>query len=531
MGTAIIWVTELFESIGLEKPIYYTKSYTSCDDSLDIEEPTMPFSEHDTLFNVLVLKFEDISENNNAKCLGRLIAERLKYIQSTKGLRINVKYASDIESPEDKKQARDLQIEYQADLLIYGFANVTGSCTDAEMCFRYSLSDTIANVLIPDSTVRTDRKMNLFKVNSFESILTGDLKVDDQSFEAWIEPYIALKDNELAKAIKLIESYFGDTLALHNEAREEIYRLSGILYTELLNDNQKAADYFSKAIERKPKMASAYYSRGIVLAEMEKYGEAFRDFSTAIRINPEYAEAYVNRGIISSLGNKFDEARKDFDAAIRINNNHELAYFNRGVTHYKQNDRAAALKDISKAISLDPYFMEAYAGRGALYCEDNNMTKAFEDIDLASMMNPHNVTVKKLMEDNGLNRFRYVDKKYKMGQTWKSNNKAGMPSYTLTILRTDSIQGYGVIIHVSLSNIDFGEADAPFEEVGYMPFAKEAIDNSQIELVGNISKLPAFEEGYVDWRVTVNKQQGGVFTISVEDLLIALKQQEFSQAQ
>src|SRR5436190_1431713 len=71
------------------------------------------------------------------------------------------------------------------------------------------------------------------------------------------------------------------------------YLKRGIAYQE---DKKylPALDDFNKAIELDPKLAEAYYHRGMVQLEKEK---AIADYSKAIELKPDYAEAYFQRGL------------------------------------------------------------------------------------------------------------------------------------------------------------------------------------------------------------------------------------------
>ncbi|HEC56454.1 MAG TPA: tetratricopeptide repeat protein [Candidatus Syntrophoarchaeum butanivorans] len=98
--------------------------------------------------------------------------------------------------------------------------------------------------------------------------------------------------------------------------------------------------------------AKAYYNRGLVYAEQEKYDEAIKDFDKAIELNPDDAEAYHNRGIAYTKLGEYDEAIKDFDKAIELNPDDAEAYHNRGNAYARLGEYERAREDMLHAGNL-----------------------------------------------------------------------------------------------------------------------------------------------------------------------------------
>ena len=55
------------------------------------------------------------------------------------------------------------------------------------------------------------------------------------------------------------------------------------------------------------------------------------------------------------------------------------------------------------------------------------------------------------------------------------------------------------------------------ETISHMPFAEPAIEKSVTTLAAANVPLPAFEEGYREWRRAFDAGKGGIFTISVAE--------------
>ena len=68
------------------------------------------------------------------------------------------------------------------------------------------------------------------------------------------------------------------------------------------NNNTKAIEFFTKAIELNKYFAEAYCARGSIYGfDLQDYSKSILDYNIAIEINPEYAFAYNDRGCVSIM--------------------------------------------------------------------------------------------------------------------------------------------------------------------------------------------------------------------------------------
>ncbi len=65
---------------------------------------------------------------------------------------------------------------------------------------------------------------------------------------------------------------------------------------------------YTQAIQINPNYAGAYYNRGSIYYNQEKWDLAIADFNKAIDINPNLAQAYNNRGNVYDNQKKWDLA-------------------------------------------------------------------------------------------------------------------------------------------------------------------------------------------------------------------------------
>src|SRR5262249_54834255 len=94
------------------------------------------------------------------------------------------------------------------------------------------------------------------------------------------------------------------------------------------------------------------------------------------------------------------------------------------------------------------------------------------------------------------------DQKFHVGDVWEYLTRPGEERSRLTILRVDRSSELGIIVHVGVDNIKLANCLGGPEpdSVPHMPFAKKALDASVTKRVASNQSLPAFEDGFENWR-------------------------------
>ena len=136
---------------------------------------------------------------------------------------------------------------------------------------------------------------------------------------------------------------------VHQNAYEEAY--VGLTYG-LGEDDEKAIEHYSKAIELNPQLAGAYYNRGVAYARMDDDNRAIQDYNRAIELNAGFTDAYINRGAMYWHQGNHSRAIEDFNKAIELDSSETLAYFNRGLSMLSTEEWGKAALDLSHAESL-----------------------------------------------------------------------------------------------------------------------------------------------------------------------------------
>lgn len=102
------------------------------------------------------------------------------------------------------------------------------------------------------------------------------------------------------------------------------------------------------------------------------------------------------------------------------------------------------------------------------------------------------------------------------GQVWTFRLDAREPPATLTVLKVETLENLGDVVHISVSAV---RVPAGITRIGHLPMSRAALDNSVIQLV-RTDESPIELGGYDAWK----KAKGGVFKTSVGDAMSFVRQ-------
>jgi hypothetical protein len=110
-----------------------------------------------------------------------------------------------------------------------------------------------------------------------------------------------------------------------------------------------------------------------------------------------------------------------------------------------------------------------------------------------------------------------LDEKFKAGDEWEYRTRKGEEKSTLTILKVENSPELGVIVHVAVNKIKLANCyggPSP-DSVPHMPFARRALDESVTKKIASDRPLPAYEDGYSEWKEAYSKKEAGIYVIPV----------------
>jgi len=134
-----------------------------------------------------------------------------------------------------------------------------------------------------------------------------------------------------------------------------------------------------------------------VLADRGRYNLAFNslndaiaDCDRAIELKPDLAEAYFTRGLSYFYLGKYDEALDSYDQALKIDPRMVNAYNSRGHTHFTRREWDLAVPEYKRAIEVDPNYAPAHQNLATTYVELGQYQLAIEEYDRALALEPEN---------------------------------------------------------------------------------------------------------------------------------------------
>jgi len=148
--------------------------------------------------------------------------------------------------------------------------------------------------------------------------------------------------------------------------------------------------YFTKAIAFNPDYAYAYYSRGNVYYNQQKWDLALADYNKAIAIaigiNSDLADSYIGCDNFYYDQKKKDLALADYNKIIDFNPDLADPYIGCGNVYYNQQKWDLALSAYTKAITIDPDYAQTYYSRGLVYHQLGNINKARKNLLRAAQL-------------------------------------------------------------------------------------------------------------------------------------------------
>ena len=82
--------------------------------------------------------------------------------------------------------------------------------------------------------------------------------------------------------------------------------------------HRRAIEDYDQAPRLDPKLALAYYNRGVAYINLNQHQRAIQDLNEAIRLYPEDAQAYANRAISNAYLGKDTGAKHDTERSVAL---------------------------------------------------------------------------------------------------------------------------------------------------------------------------------------------------------------------
>ena len=117
-------------------------------------------------------------------------------------------------------------------------------------------------------------------------------------------------------------------------------------------DNEKAIEFYWKAISAGECVADAYCNLGILESGKENYVKAIDCFANCLKYDPRHFEAHYNLANVYSEMGDLALAKLHYELAIEIEPEFESAYYNLGLVMAMQKDFKGAISMLSRYRNL-----------------------------------------------------------------------------------------------------------------------------------------------------------------------------------
>lgn len=230
-------------------------------------------------------------------------------------------------------------------------------------------------------SILTEAKLKFPNNNNIVKIL-NDVK-EDATAEVVSQAYDAYNSKDYSKALELYSSVQPATTDT----------LLGIASAyQGLNQNDKAIEFYQKALQSSPNNSDIAYSIGALYANSENYTEAKKYFQKALQLNSSNTnakEALLDMNEVISQNNvqdavklfeeqKYNEALSLLNQSIVDNPKNADAYYYRASVYDAQNKPQLAINDYKKSLQFNNNQDVTYYLIAVDYDNLNNFTSALE---------------------------------------------------------------------------------------------------------------------------------------------------------
>ena len=352
----------------------FKKSYTQADISKITETKQRSlFQKSDSIFNILILPFEDRIGNIDVNCIGYSIYTHLDNVKTNKRLPINPTYFDSTNAPRTLEEAESFQKYHNSDLVIFGLAqNVEPQCNGAEVCFRYSLREKIRNSIIPQNNYNLD-----FVSTTPFAIQEGNLSLELNYITFWISALALRKFGDNKSAIQSLNQ-LEETTSLTNE---DILELKFKCYTSL-SDTVNLKKTTEKRLKFDQKNSTAYLDLGWVYANSIKdIKRGIKYYTLGLEIDSLNSQLYYVRGDAKKMSGDIDEAILDYNTGLKLSPFHNHMLDSRANAFMIQKKYRSAIHDLERSIRISPKNLMNTSNLGDCYLGLGQPEKAIEYYD------------------------------------------------------------------------------------------------------------------------------------------------------
>jgi tetratricopeptide (TPR) repeat protein len=161
-----------------------------------------------------------------------------------------------------------------------------------------------------------------------------------------------------------------------------IFNSRGMAYLGL-NEQDRAIDDFSNALELDENNQEAALNRGGVFLNRKQYGRARDDFNMVLKLNPRSVAAYAGRSRAFQEAGDHDKAIADLTKLLEIEPRNVGALYSMGVSYKAKQQDEKALETFDNALKIDSNYAAASYQKAGIYARTKKIDSACVWLDIA----------------------------------------------------------------------------------------------------------------------------------------------------
>jgi hypothetical protein len=243
---------------------------------------------------------------------------------------------------------KDLNIKYYLTSSTIGVNKTNGTPTPLASCTRFkvffpAIKNKLKNIdIVYGYTSRGWQFMNINLDEYREKISVNA----DSYFRDYA--YVSMQEGDLEYSASVFSNI------LENNPDDELALNAMGIISYVLDNNNDAQYYFSKAIESNPSSTTGLLNRVQLYRNHQEYSKALNDLNRVIAIDPAQPDNYLTRAYLYADIKEWRKAIQDMDEVIKSEDfkRDAYAYMYRAIFKAHDKDRKGACKDIQIAYNL-----------------------------------------------------------------------------------------------------------------------------------------------------------------------------------
>ncbi|PYY09975.1 MAG: hypothetical protein DMG69_08135 [Acidobacteria bacterium] len=160
------------------------------------------------------------------------------------------------------------------------------------------------------------------------------------------------------------------------------------LALKAMGENESAWKAVSRSADLDPRLADAWYQKGVIQADEQKWLDAVASFRKALEASAGHGPAHLALGEMWIRLGSFEQAAEELETVLRLNPKHPGAHYGLGLIHLQQGDLTTAEAEFRRALTLQPNSAAAQENLGETLVREHKWSEAAAVLNKVLAVNP-----------------------------------------------------------------------------------------------------------------------------------------------